>query len=313
MTLEQQIIVAIILDLIFGDPRWLPHPVRLIGRLIVVLENPSRRITGHQRLNGALMAVAVIAATGGVTFAALRIAGWFHPWAANVLSVLFLYTAFSARDLLKHSLDVYRALQSGNLPQAREKVSRIVGRDTGELDERGVIRATVESVAENTVDGIIAPLFFAVIFGPVGALMYKAASTLDSMVGYRNEKYLQFGWASARLDDAANFLPARLTAPLMFIGAAITGCRPLHAWRVCLRDRRRHASPNSGIPEAAMAGALGIQLGGPLFRRGVLVELPTIGDPLQPMEKRHILKANGVMLATSLSAVIIFVGIRFLI
>jgi len=313
MTIEQQIIMAVVLDLVFGDPRFLPHPVRLIGRLIAVLENPFRRITGHQRLNGALMAVAVIAATGGAVFAALRIAAWFHPWAADVLSVLFLYTAFSVRDLLKHSLDVYKALQSGSLTQAREKVSRIVGRDTGELDEKGVIRATVESVAENTVDGIIAPLFFAVVFGPVGALMYKAASTLDSMVGYRNEKYLQFGWAAARLDDAANFLPARLTAPLMFFGAFLTGNRPLHAWRVCLRDRRHHASPNSGIPEAAMAGALGIQLGGPLFRRGVMVDLPTIGDPLEPMEQRHILKANYVMLATSLSAAIIFVGIRFLV
>jgi len=312
MTLEQQIIVAVVLDLIFGDPRWLPHPVRLIGRLIIALENPFRRITGHQRLNGALMAIAVIAATGGGAFAALRIAGWFHPRATDVLSVLFLCTAFSIRDLGKHSMDVYRALQSGNLQQAREKVSRIVGRDTDRLDEKGVIRATVESVAENTVDGIVAPLFFAVILGPVGALMYKAVSTLDSMVGYKNDKYLHFGWASARLDDTANFLPARLTAPLMFVGAFLTGNRPLHAWRVCLRDRRHHASPNSGIPEAAMAGALGIQLGGPLFRKGKMVDLPLIGDSLEPMEQRHILKANYVMLATSLLATIVFVGIRFL-
>ncbi|MGV8057533.1 MAG: adenosylcobinamide-phosphate synthase CbiB [Smithellaceae bacterium] len=311
MTLEQQIILAVILDLIIGDPRWLPHPVKLIGKLIGILEDRLRSIIGNQRAAGTLMAVVVIAVTGGVTFAAIRIAAWFHPWAADLLSVLFIYTALSIRDLGKHSMDVYRALQAGNLPQARAQVALIVGRDTGNLDEKGVIRAAVESVAENTVDGIIAPLFFTVLFGAVGALMYKATSTLDSMVGYKNEKYFHFGWASARLDDAANFLPARLTAPLMFIGAFLTGYRPLRAWRVCLRDSSHHASPNSGIPEAAMAGALGIQLGGPLLRSGKEVELPFIGDRLEPMERRHILQANYLMLITSLLAVIIFVGIRF--
>lgn len=313
MTLEQQIILAVILDLLFGDPRWLPHPVKLIGRLIMILESPFRRITGNQRIAGTLMAVMVIAATGGVAFAGSRIAAWFHPRAAEVLSVLFIYTALSIRDLGKHSMDVYRSLQAGNLPQARTLVSLMVGRDTANLDEKGVIRATVESVAENTVDGIIAPLFFAALFGPVGALMYKAASTLDSMVGYRNEKYFYFGWAAARLDDAANFLPARLTAPLMFIGSSLMGYHPFRSWRICLRDRKRHASPNSGIPEAAMAGALGIGLGGPLLRSGKLVELPLIGDPLEPLEQRHILKANYLMLVTSLLAVIFFVSARFLV
>ncbi|MEN6331695.1 MAG: adenosylcobinamide-phosphate synthase CbiB [Smithella sp.] len=313
MTLEMQIILAVILDLLFGDPRWLPHPVKLIGRLITVLEDALRRIIGNQRTAGTLMALIVIAVTGGVAFGALRIAAWINPWVANVLSVLIIYTSLSIRDLGKHSMDVYRALQAGNLPQARANVAFIVGRDTDKLDEKGIIRATVESVAENTVDGIIAPLFFAALFGPVGAMMYKAASTLDSMVGYKNEKYFYFGWAGARIDDVANYLPARLTAPLMFIAAALTGYRPVQAWNICLRDRGHHASPNSGISEAAMAGALGIQLGGPLFRHGKLVELPFIGDPIESMEQRHILKANYMMLATSLAAVVIFVGIRFLI
>jgi adenosylcobinamide-phosphate synthase len=312
MTLEMQIILAVILDLIFGDPRWLPHPVKLIGKLITILEDSLRRIIANQRAAGTLMTVVVITVTGGVTFTAIRVAAWINPWAADVLSVLFIYTALSIRDLGKHSMDVYRSLQSGDLLQARAQVSFIVGRDTDNLDEKGIIRATVESVAENTVDGIIAPLFFAALFGPVGALMYKAASTLDSMVGYKNEKYFYFGWASARLDDAANYLPARLTAPLMFIGAVLTGSRPVQAWNICLRDSRHHASPNSGISEAAMAGALGIQLGGPLFRGEKLVELPLIGDPIESMEQRHILKANYLMLATSLLAVIVFVGIRFL-
>ena len=313
MSLEIQILLAVLIDLIIGDPRWLPHPVRLIGRGIAALERPLRRVMSSQRANGVLLAMIVIGATGGVTFAALRLAAQIDPLAADIVSAVFLYTALSIRDLGKHSLDVYRALKSGNLEDARVKVSRMVGRDTNALDEKGVIRAAVESVAENTVDGIIAPLFFAALFGPVGAMMYKAASTLDSMVGYKNEKYRHFGWASARFDDAANFLPARLSAPLMAIGALLTGNRPLAALRICLRDRKLHASPNSGIPEAAMAGALGVQLGGPLFRKGILTELPTLGDAMEPLERRHILKANAVMLAASLTAAVIFTGVRWLI
>jgi adenosylcobinamide-phosphate synthase len=311
MTLEYQIILAILLDLVLGDPRWLPHPVKLIGHLITCLENPLRRLISNQRFAGTLLAIIVILVTGGVTFAVIRIAGWFHPWAADVVSVLFIYTAVSIGDLGKHSMDVYRALQAGNLSRARFQVSLMVGRDTSNLDEKGVIRAAVESVAENTVDGIIAPLFFTVLLGPVGALIYKAVNTLDSMVGYKNEKYLYFGWAAARIDDVANFLPARLAAPLMFIGAALTGSRPIQAWRVCLRDGKSHASPNSGITEATMAGALGIQLGGALFRQGKLVKMPTIGDPLTPLTQQHIRKANYLMLATAMTAVIIFGSVRF--
>lgn len=313
MSLEAQILLAVLLDLLVGDPRWLPHPVRLIGCLIAVLENPLRRITSSQRFNGSLLAVIVIGATGGVTYGLLGLTGWIDVRLADVLSVAFIYTALSIRDLGKHSRDVYRALISGNRAAARVKVAWMVGRDTDVLDEKGVIRAAVESVAENTVDGVVAPLFFAVLFGPVGAMMYKAASTLDSMVGYKNEKYFHFGLASARIDDMANFLPARLTAPLMAIGALLTGNRSMQAWRICLRDRRHHASPNSGIPEAAMAGALGVQLGGPLFRKGVLTEVPTIGDALEPLEASHILKANNVMLAASLTAVTIFTVVRWMV
>lgn len=313
MTLEQQILLAVLLDLLIGDPQGFPHPVRLIGRLIALLENPLRKVTGNQRVNGALLAAIVIASTGVVTWAAVRLAAWINPWAGDILRVLLMYSSLSIRDLGKHGMNVYKALQSGHLQQARARVSWLVGRDTDALDEKGVIRAAVESVAENTVDGIIAPLFYAVVFGPVGALMYKAASTLDSMVGYKNEKYLHFGWASARIDDAANYLPARMTAFLMPVGAFLTGARPLHAWRICLRDRRRHESPNSGIGEAAMAGALGIQLGGPLLRKGLLMDSPTLGDPVEPLDRRHILQANKMMLATALSAVILFIGIRLLV
>lgn len=313
MSLTMQILLAVLLDLLLGDPRRLPHPVRLIGRMIELLENPLRKFTPSQRFNGSLLAVVVIAATGGVTYAVLWLAAWIHPLAADAVSVLFLYTALSIRDLVKHSTEVYRGLKSGDLAAARSKVAWMVGRDTDVLDEKGVIRAAVESVAENTVDGVVAPLFFAALFGPVGAMMYKAVSTLDSMIGYRNEKYFHFGRAAARIDDAANFLPARITAPLMAIGALLTGNRPVKAWRICLRDRRHHASPNSGIPEAAMAGALGVQLGGPLLRKGVLTELPTMGDALTPLEKTHILKANAVMLASSLAAAAIFTAARWMV
>lgn len=313
MSLTMQILLAVLLDLLLGDPRRLPHPVRLIGRMIELLENPLRKFTPSQRFNGSLLAVVVIAATGGVTYAVLWLAAWIHPLAADAVSVLFLYTALSIRDLVKHSTEVYRGLKSGDLAAARSKVAWMVGRDTDVLDEKGVIRAAVESVAENTVDGVVAPLFFAALFGPVGTMMYKAVSTLDSMIGYRNEKYFHFGRAAARIDDAANFLPARITAPLMAIGALLTGNRPVQAWRICLRDRRHHASPNSGIPEAAMAGALGVQLGGPLLRKGVLTELPTMGDALTPLEKTHILKANAVMLASSLAAAAIFTAARWMV
>jgi adenosylcobinamide-phosphate synthase len=313
MSLTLQILLAVLLDLLLGDPRRLPHPVRLIGRMIELLENPLRKFTPSQRFNGSLLAVVVIAATGGVTYAVLWLAAWIHPLAADAVSVLFLYTALSIRDLVKHSTEVYRGLKSGDLAAARSKVAWMVGRDTDVLDEKGVIRAAVESVAENTVDGVVAPLFFAALFGPVGTMMYKAVSTLDSMIGYRNEKYFHFGRAAARIDDAANFLPARITAPLMAIGALLTGNRPVQAWRICLRDRRHHASPNSGIPEAAMAGALGVQLGGPLLRKGVLTELPTMGDALTPLEKTHILKANAVMLASSLAAAAIFTAARWMV
>jgi len=313
MSLTMQIPLAVLLDLLLGDPRRLPHPVRLIGQMIELLEHPLRKLTTSQRFNGGLLAVAVIAATGGVTCAALWLAAWIHPLAADAVSVFFLYTALSIRDLAKHSMDVYRSLKSGDLAAAQSKVAWMVGRDTEVLDEKGVIRTAVESVAENTVDGVVAPLFFAALFGPVGAMMYKAASTLDSMIGYRNDQYIHFGRTAARIDDAANFLPARLAAPLMAIGALFTGNRPVHAWRICLRDRSHHASPNSGIPEAAMAGALGIQLGGPLFRKGVMTELPTIGDALAPLEKRHILKANAIMLASSFAAAAIFTAARWMV
>jgi adenosylcobinamide-phosphate synthase len=186
-----------------------------------------------------------------------------------------------------------------------------VGRDTDSLDEPEVVRATVESVAENMVDGVTAPLLFAVVGGPIGAILYKAVNTLDSTFGYKNERYLQFGWASARLDDVVNFIPARITAPLTAVTAGLVGLRPLGAWRMFRRDGRKHPSPNSGLTEAAVAGALGVQLGGVNRYFGIASERPRMGDPLQPLSRAHILKTNRLMLVTSALALAAFVAIRF--
>ena len=220
MRLEYQILLAVLLDLLIGDPRWRLHPVRLIGWLAAQLETVTRAVL-PARAAGALTALAVIAAAGGAAWGLVRLAGAIHPYAADAVRIALIYTTIAARDLAQHSMSVYRALVQGDLPEARKRVGLIVGRDTADLDERGVTRAAVESVAESIVDGVTAPLFFAAIAGPVGAVVYRAVNTLDSMFGYRNERYLRFGWASARLDDAANFIPARLTAPLICLAALL--------------------------------------------------------------------------------------------
>jgi adenosylcobinamide-phosphate synthase len=236
-----------------------------------------------------------------------------HPLADDVLSVILLYTTFAARGLASHSYAVYKALKAGDLPLARQQVAKMVGRDTDQLDEKGVVRAAVESVAENSVDGVVAPLFFAFLFGPVGAMTYKAISTLDSTFGYKNEKYIDFGWASAKIDDLANYIPARLSLLLIPLASLFTDSSPLGAWRMCWRDSRKHASPNSGFPESAFAGALGVQLGGPLMRHGQPTSTPLIGEPLQPLEQKHIIKANVLLIAFTLIATIAFDAVYFLV
>jgi adenosylcobinamide-phosphate synthase len=310
MRLELQVLVALALDLLLGDPRWLPHPVKLIGALAARLEPPLRRGLRSARLAGVATVIIVLATTGlvaaGLVYGAARV----HPVAGDIVSILLLYSTLAARDLMRHSLAVYRALRAGDLEGARKKVALIVGRDTDQLQEAGVVRATVESVAENIVDGVTAPLFFAVLGGPVLALLYKAVNTLDSTFGYRNERYIQFGWAAARLDDVVNYLPARLTAPLVCLAAALLRLRAGDAWRVFRRDGRRHPSPNSGLTEAAVAGALGVQLGGLSHYAGVPSEKPTLGDPHTPLERRHIGQTNALLLVTTGLATALFLAAR---
>jgi adenosylcobinamide-phosphate synthase len=228
------------------------------------------------------------------------------------VAIVLIYTTIAAKDLAIHGLKVYRPLSAGDLAEARRQVSMLVGRDTERLDETGVARAAVESIAENVVDGVTAPLFFAALFGPIGAVVYRATNTLDSMFGYKNERYARFGWASARLDDVANYLPARLTGPLVALAALLLGERPIGSLRILLRDGKAHTSPNAGLPEAAFAGALGVQLGGPSFYFGQSepVEKPTIGEPLQPLEAEHIRRASRLMIATAVLTAIALVGAR---
>jgi len=299
MNLEYQMLAAFGLDLLLGDPRRLPHPVKLIGRFALALEAPLRRRISNARMAGVAAAVLVVACAGLITWAAIHCAALLHPAAGDAVSVLLLYTTFAARDLLRHSRNVYRALKAGDMQGAREAVSMLVGRDTKDLDERGVSRAAVESVAENLIDGVTAPIFFAALGGPVAAMMYKAASTLDSTFGYKTERYLFFGWASARLDDAANYLPARLTVPFIAIAAAVSGFRPVGALRVCLRDGGKHPSPNAGLGESAVAGALGVQLGGLNYYGGEPEEGALMGDPVRPLDRRSILSANILAFMTA--------------
>lgn len=310
MTLEWQLLAAIGLDILWGDPRHLPHPVRGMGRLALALEGPLRKRISNPRLAGIVTTFIVVAATAATAALLLVAAYRLHPWAGDALSILLLSTCLAGRDLAAHALRVLAALRDNDLELARRRVGWLVGRDTAPLDRAGVVRAAVESVAENTVDGITAPLFWAVLLGPVGALAYKAASTLDSTFGYKNERYRQFGWASARLDDALNYLPARLTLPLTVVAAALLGLRPQNTWRIALRDGCKHASPNSGWSEAATAGALGIQVGGPVHRQGILTDMPLFGDVGEPLEPRHIDLAVRLMLLTSLLAATAFLGMR---
>lgn len=299
MELEHQILIAVGLDLALGDPRWLPHPVRGIGWLALRSEAWTRRWIGDTRVAGTVAALTTYAAAGGAAWAVIRGAAAVHPLAADVASIAVIYTTIAARDLAGHSMAVFHSLTAGDLDEARRRVGKIVGRDTDRLDPPGVVRATVESVAESTVDGVTAPLFYAAVAGPVGAIVYRAINTLDSMFGHQDQRYCRFGWAAAKLDDAANYLPARCTAPLVCVAAFLLRLRPIASLRMLLRDGRKHASPNAGLTEAAMAGALGVELGGVTYYDGQAWNKPTIGDETVPLAAGHIRWANAVMLVTT--------------
>lgn len=327
---ELQFLVALLLDLVLGDPRWFPHPVRMIGWLCLRLERIFRSLPGHPRLAGVVTVAAVLGTTLGAVALLLGLANRVAPWAAAAVAVFLLYTSIAARDLIRHSRAVWAALQDeseAGLEAGRQAVAMIVGRDTATLDRVGVIRACVETVAENMVDGVTAPLFYAmlgvmcapwlglepIVLAALGAMGYKAVNTMDSMFGYKNERYLVFGWAAARLDDAVNFLPSRLSGLLLVLAAVVLGLDGKKSLRIFLRDRLNHASPNSGHAEAAVAGALGVQLGGTSSYFGQPVAKPTMGDATRLLTTTDILTTNRLMLAGSALTLLVFLLIRRLV
>lgn len=308
---------AILLDLILGDPHWMPHPVRWMGAMIAGLEKVLRSLLpktpGGERLGGTLIALLVGGAFCGGSALLLWGLARISPWLAWGVEVWLTYQLLAARALERESMAVYPCLIRGDLPAARTAISRIVGRDTQSLDEAGVAKAAVETVAENTCDGVVAPLIFLWLGGLPLGMLYKAVSTMDSMVGYRNARYQFFGWAGARLDDLFNLIPARLAGLSMCLAAAVLpGYSGRGALRVFLRDRKQHKSPNSAHTEAACAGALGIQLAGDASYGGKLVQKPTLGDPLRPVEPQDIPRACRLMYADAILVLALLAGVNLL-
>ncbi len=287
------------LDLLLGDPENLWHPVRAIGWLISKSEAVLRRLfpkTPRGELAaGVVLAVFVPAVCFAAPFFLLRLLGAVHPLLSFAAESILCWQALAVKSMKTESMRVCRALTGKDLPGARRAVSRIVGRDTAALDEAGVIRAAVETVAENTGDGVIAPLLFLFCGGAPLGFLYKAVNTMDSMVGYRNERYLYFGRAAARLDDAANFIPARVSALLMIAAAFLLRYDGKNAARIFRRDRYRHLSPNSAQTESVCAGALGLRLGGDSFYFGRLCHKPTLGDALRTPEPEDIVRADRLL------------------
>lgn len=292
------LVLGFLLDQLLGDPRSWPHPVRWIGRLIEFLEPPLRRWL-PERLGGIVLLLLVAGVAGGVAWLVLTLTGLCHPYVRTAAAALLCYWGFAARGLADETRAVLSPGAREDWPEARRMLSRIVGRDTEQLPPPEIYRACVETVGENTTDGIVSPLVWAAVLGPVGLWVFKAVSTLDSVVGYREANYLRFGWASARADDVLNFVPARLTWLLFALAAMLTGCRGWQTLRVGWRDGRKHPSPNSAWGEAALAGALGVQLGGMSSYRGVTSEKPRLGDPGEPLTRVAVEKAIRLMLVVS--------------
>lgn len=317
MALLGAIACGFFLDLLLGDPVRLPHPVVLMGKAIVGLERVFRCIfpatPAGLRLGGTLLAVLLPVGTLAITWSIVLGASYLHPALGFGVQVLWCWQALAVKGLAQESRRVYTALTTDSLSAARKAVSRIVGRDTEVLTSEGVTRAAVETVAENFADGVLAPLFYMTIGGAPLALAYKAVNTMDSMIGYKNERYLQFGRAAAKLDDGANYLPARLAALLWIAAASLVGQDAKGAFRIWRRDRRNHPSPNSAQTESACAGALGIQLAGPAWYFGMLHEKPTIGDNCRPVEPEDILRANRALYAASILALLLCLGVRALV
>lgn len=316
-SIEIALAAGFILDLLIGDPRWLYHPVCLIGALIAQAEKKIRKWMPKSRrgelLGGCMEVTLVCILCFGIPFLILHLLYERIPAAGLLLEIFWCCQLLAAGSLRDESMKVYDRLKHGTLEEARRAVSMIVGRDTASLTENGVIRAAVETVAENTSDGIIAPAFYMAVGGIPLMFLYKGINTMDSMLGYKNEKYLYFGRFAAKLDDFANYIPARIAGWLMVTAAFFCRLSVKNAARIYRRDRRNHASPNSAQTEAAMAGALRVQLAGNAYYFGKLYEKPTIGDDLHPITAEDIKKANQLMDATAILGIGIFLAVRLLV
>lgn len=314
MTICVAAFLGFLLDLWLADPGWMPHPVVLMGKCITRLEEVLRSrfpaTPKGERAAGCVLAVLLPVGTLVLTGVICLLAGRIHPLLGLAVQTFWCWQALAVKGLAEESKNVYRQLAAEDLPGARRAVARIVGRDTQALTEEGVTKAAVETVAENFSDGVVAPLFYMMIGGAPLALCYKAVNTMDSMIGYKNQRYLQFGRAAAKLDDAANYLPSRLAAVFWIAAAGLTGQDVPNAWRIWRRDRRNHASPNSAQTESACAGALGVQLAGPAYYFGEYYNKPTIGDAKRPIEPRDILRANRMLFAGAGLALVLGLGLR---
>ena len=305
--------VGFLLDLLFGDPRWLCHPVCLIGKLIAELEKGIRRILPKtekgELLGGTIEVLLVCILCGGVPLCVLYVLYGIFPYAGLALETFWCYQLLATKSLKTESMKVYDRLTFGTIEEARYAVSMIVGRDTKELSAEGVTKAAVETVAENSSDGVIAPMLYMAIGGAPLMFLYKGINTMDSMLGYKNDKYLYYGRCAARLDDAANYIPSRISGILMAFASFFVGLDGKRAFSIYFRDKRNHASPNSAQTEAAMAGALQVQLAGNAYYFGKLYEKPTIGDPVRPIEPKDIVKANRLLYATAILALVLCLGV----
>lgn len=307
---------AYLLDLTFGDPEWLPHPVKAMGSFITFFDKRLRKgVSGYrERLKGAAVTLTIIGISAFFAYAAIRLSYGLNPLLGHLAWVYLGYTTLSVKDMAVKANAVLKEIRMGSLAAARARLSRIVGRDTRELPEGKIITATVESVAESINDGIVAPLFYLILGGPAAAIAYKAVNTLDSMIGYKNEKYINFGWFAARLDDIVNFIPARISGVLIGIASRAFGALAMtESFKIMRRDGRKHPSPNSGIPEAAMAGALGIRLGGTSLYQGKISVKPYLGEEKRAITPPCINEALKISLVTSVLMVSIGILLKWLI
>ncbi|WP_019639279.1 adenosylcobinamide-phosphate synthase CbiB [Paenibacillus fonticola] len=293
--------VAYALDRLLGDPRWLPHPVVGMGKAIAAIEAAIRRLVKPRahRAAGLLLPLLVAGGSFAVTWAVLRLLAQVSPWLAALAEAALIATTIAAKGLRDAGMEVCGHLRRGDMPAARRALGMIVGRDTAQLPEPEVARGAVETVAENIVDAVISPLFFALLGGAPLAMAYRAVNTLDSMVGYKNEKYIDLGWASARLDDIANYIPARLSALLLIAAAWLLRFNAKGAAAMVRRDASSHPSPNSGYPESAVAGALGVRLGGENSYHGVVSFRAYMGDKTRELEADDIPKTSRMLFVVS--------------